>query len=226
MFKLSDYFNVPMDQAGEGDAAAGGEATLTGGTGQAPADNSALLGGDAAGAESEPFLKELPSEGDTEGWGSLWTKLGRPESAEGYELPVPEGDDGAFAQQTAAWMHEAGLTKLQAQTLAGKWNEHQASQLEAQTQQREQQQVEQLASIRKEWGANFDANAAIVRQAEKAFAPPEFSQMLRESGLGNHPAVVSMFLKIGQSLSEAKAIKGDPASSGPKSTQEVFYGSN
>lgn len=225
MFKLSDYFNVRMEQAGEGEGSASEGATLTGNADPAPADNSALLGGEA-GQPSEPFLKELPGEGDSEAWGDLYNKLGRPESPEGYELPLPEGDDGAFAQQTAAWMHEAGLSKSQAQALAGKWNEHQAAQAEAQSQQREQVQGEQLASIRKEWGQNFDANAAIVRQAEAAFAPPEFSQMLRESGMGNHPAVVNMFLKIGQSLSEAKAIKGDAASSGPKSTQEVFYGSN
>ncbi|GAA0494768.1 hypothetical protein [Tatumella punctata] len=224
MFKLSDYLRVLMDLAGEDGAAAGGDTTLAGNTEPAPADNSALLGGESGAAE--PFLKELPGEGDTEAWGNLWNKLGRPETADGYELPVPEGDDGAFAKQASEIMHQLGITKSQAQALA-EWNNNQmAAQAEAQTQQREKLQGDHLASIRKEWGANFDANAAIVRQAEKAFAPPEFSQMLRDSGLGNHPAVVGMFLKIGQSLSEAKAIKGDPASSGPKSTQEVFYGSN
>lgn len=223
MFNLSHLTRLYMNEAGaEEQPASGGDVAAA----AAPPATGTLLGGQEEATAAEPFLSALPEEGDADGWGALYNKLGRPETAEGYELPLPEGDNGEFAKATSAWMHEAGLSKSQAQALAGKWNEYQAAQAEQGHQQLEQQNTQNLASIRKEWGNNFDANAAVVGQAMTRFATPEVRQLINDSGMGNNPGLVSMFLKIGQSLSEAKAVNGTQADASPKSTAEVFYGSN
>lgn len=207
MFKLSDYFNVKRDLA-EGAAAPGGDPAATP---SAPAaePTPSLLGGQPAPeaqAAPEPFLAALPEEGDAEGWAQVYAKLGRPESADGYELPVPEGQDGEFAKTTAAWMHEAGLNKQQAQALATQWNAFQAQQAE-QMQAAVQKQLEaDIAAVKQEWGADFDAKKAVMSQAVNTFAPPEFIEMLDKSGLINSPVIAKMFLKIGEAIGEDKSI--------------------
>ncbi len=169
---------------------------------------------DVTQAQPEPFLKELPAADDKEGWAAVYAKMGRPESADGYELPVPEGDAGEFAKTTSQWMHEAGLSKQQAQALATHWNEHQAAQAEAQQAALAQQVEKDMTAMKQAWGADFDANSAIVRTAVNTFAPPEFIEMLDKSGLINSPVIANMFLKIGT------AISADTAAGATKSSAE------
>lgn len=191
-------------------------------TTQQTATTQSLLGGEQQAttqtqatteAVHEPFLKELPGAEDKDGWSALYAKLGRPETADGYELPIPEGDDGSFAKTSSQWMYEEGLSKQQAQALAGKWNEFHAAQVAA-NQEAIQRQVEtDMAAVKQQWGANFEANSALVRSAVNTFAPPEFVEMLTKSGLINNPVITNMFLKIGNAIGEDKTIesqKGSP----------------
>lgn len=208
MFKLSDYFNVKSDLA-EAPAAPGGEPAPA----SAPTDSSPpLLGSNPPAAEPapapapEPFLAALPEVGDKDGWSAVYAKLGRPESADGYELPVPEGQDDAFAKTTAEWMHEAGLNKQQAQALATQWNSFQAQQVEAQQAAIQKQTAADLATVRQEWGADFDANKSVMERAVNTFAPPEFIEMLDKSGLINSPVIAKMFLKIGAAINEDTSV--------------------
>ncbi|PLR52416.1 hypothetical protein [Chimaeribacter arupi] len=213
MFKLSDFFNVKRELA-EGSAAAGGESAPAPATEAAPAaaqaeQTTSLLGGNQqqpTEAAPEPFLAALPEEGDADGWNALYAKLGRPESAEGYELPLPEGDAGEFAKTTAEWMHQAGLNKQQAQALATQWNAHQAQQAEAQQAALQKQVETDLSTIKQEWGAQFDENKALMSKAVSTFAPPEFIEMLDKSGLINSPVIAKMFLKIGAAINEDKSV--------------------
>lgn len=207
MFKLSDYFNVKCDLA-EGNAAPGGEPAPSPAPSAEPA--SSLLGGQPAEPPPqptpEPFLAALPQEGDADGWNAVYAKLGRPESAEGYELPLPEGDDGAFAKTSSEWMHKAGLNKQQAQAIASEWNTFQAQQAEAQQAAIQKQVESDMTTIRQEWGAQFDANKAVMEKAVKTFAPPEFIEMLDQSGLINSPVIAKMFLQIGAAINEDKSV--------------------
>lgn len=227
MFKLSDYFHVKQELAGE-PAAPGGEPASPI---SEPAQPTSLLGSQPQSAEptgeaAEPFLKELPGADDKEGWSALYAKMGRPENAEGYELPVPEGDAGEFAKTTSQWMHEAGLSKQQAQALATHWNSHQAAQAEAQQAAIAQQVEKDMTSMKQSWGADFEANSAIVRSAVNTFAPPEFIEMLDKSGLINSPVIANMFLKIGAAIGEDKAAGAskDPSLSGEKTIAQRLWG--
>ena len=68
-----------------------------------------------------------------EEWAAFYGQLGRPETPEGYELPLPEGDDGAFAKEMAPILHKHGVTAAQAKGLADDWNAMvQAQQAQAQ----------------------------------------------------------------------------------------------
>lgn len=207
MFKLSNFFHK-QELAGE-PAAPGSEAPAS--APEVSAQPATLLGGQPdptpeAPPVAEPFLKELPGADDKEGWSVLYAKMGRPETAEGYELPVPEGDSGEFAKTASQWLHEAGLNKQQAQSLVAQYNAHAAAQAEAHQAAIAQQVEKDMTAIKQEWGADFDANSAIVSSAVKTFAPPEFIEMLDKSGLINSPVIAKMFLKIGSAIGEDKSV--------------------
>ncbi|HGH4619189.1 TPA: hypothetical protein ACJIWO_000232 [Enterobacter cloacae] len=165
-------------------------------------------------AQPEPFLKELPAADDKEGWAAVYAKMGRPETAEGYELPVPEGDTGEFAKAASQWLYDAGLSKQQAQALIASYNAHGAAQMEAHQAAIAQQVEKDMTTMKQSWGADFDANSAIVRTAVNTFAPPEFIEMLDKAGMINSPVIANMFLKIGT------AISADTAAGATKSSAE------
>ena len=95
-----------------------------------------LLGADKAGRGVV-----LPKDdAGADEWGQFWNRLGRPEAADQYNIPLPDGDDGGFAKQAATWFHEAGLTQRQAEGLAGKWNEFATGMQRQQDREAEDQQ--------------------------------------------------------------------------------------
>lgn len=128
-----------------------------------------------------------------------------PESAEAYQLPVPEGQDGTFATEAAKWMHEAGVPVAQAQALAEKWNAYQAEQAQAADLARQQQGEADVAALRKEWGGQYDANLELGRRAVRAFvgqgedAGPTLEKI--ESALGA-AETFRLFHRIGKHLGE------------------------
>lgn len=78
-------------------------------------------------------LKVPEADAPAEEWNAFYGKLGRPESADKYELKlntetVPEGFpyDEKSAIEFRTWAHEAGLTPAQAQTLHDKFVGYQA----------------------------------------------------------------------------------------------------
>lgn len=72
-------------------------------------------------------------------------------------------------------------------------------------------------------GDKLAANLAIAAKA-RDLGGPEFAKLLNKTGLGNHPAVIRTFLKIGQSLSEDKFITGGNASTEAPTAAQRLYG--
>jgi hypothetical protein len=96
-------------------------------------------------------------------------KLGAPDKAEGYVLPLPDGADPALAKAAAGWMAELGVQPYAAAGLVERFNAHMAGVIE-------QQQATAAAdlaravesdvlSVRSEWGASYDHNRGIAESA-------------------------------------------------------------
>lgn len=135
-------------------------------------------------------------------------KMVVPESPDGYTLPVPEGEDGAFAKTAAAWFHEAGIPPAQAEKLAAKWNEFAAAQNKTRVDseaaaeaQAEARFKEEDAGLRKEWGDKYDANIELGKRAFREFGfTPDIVDAV-EDKVG--PAqLFKIFAKIGSGLGE------------------------
>lgn len=83
--------------------------------------------------------------------------------------------------------------------------------------------AEQLKADKEIGGANLAANMAIGVKA-RDLGGPEFVKLLDKTGLGNHPALVRTFIKIGKSLSEDKFISGGNASTEAPTAAQRLYG--
>lgn len=121
------------------------------------------------GADKNDFIK-MPKvgEGETPDYSEVYSRLGRPESAEGYEL-----SDSDFAKAARETLFKAGITKSQAKELESWFNEYskgvqtkaeeaRAAELDAKTQAA-------VEALKKEWGANFEKNQALAKDAVQKF---------------------------------------------------------
>ena len=65
----------------------------------------------------------LPKDAnDKAAWDAIHVKMGRPESADKYQIEIPQGGDSNFALEAGKWFHEAGLNQTQVAALNKHWN--------------------------------------------------------------------------------------------------------
>jgi hypothetical protein len=153
------------------------------------------------GAPPEQIIK-LPKEGDAEAWNSVWGRLGRPDTPDGYQLPVPEGMPPEFAQKAGAKFHELGIPAKQAQALAEWWNQENATVAQAQSLAKEQQAELDLQKLKQEWGQTYDAEVEKGRRAVRQFGL-DTEQLEKIEGAMGTAALLKLFSKIGNGLGEA-----------------------
>ena len=161
-----------------------------------------LLGADKAGRAIVPPKDDAKPEE----WGQFYTKLGRPETADAYKLPVPEGDSGEFAKTAAGWFHEAGLNQKQAEGLSGKWNELQPAMKQQHDGKLAQQAEIDIQDLKKSWGKDFELQSELARRAmrESGLTAEEGEKIERSLGVKK---AAEVFASLGKQFAEAP-IKG------------------
>lgn len=112
-------------------------------------------------------LATIPDKGDdVEGWNALYSKLGRPETADKYEIPMPkEGGSPEFEKWARGTFHELGLSAAQGRALVEKWNEFAGGLSSAQEEADKASFEAEQAALKKEWGAVYDQNVAAAKAA-------------------------------------------------------------
>lgn len=140
---------------------------------------------------------------------AIWTKLGAPEKADDYGLPIPEGADATFAKTAATWFHEQGVPKAAAVAIAQKWNEHiagaEASQLDAWNKRFD----EEMSALKGDWkGEDFAKNSELAKRVmrQTGWTPEQLSAM--ERALGPR-AFLQGFAKFGGMVGEHRFVTGD-----------------
>lgn len=162
-----------------------------------------LMGADKAG-RGVIWPKD---ESDAEGWKTINAKLGVPESADKYSLPLPEGDDGAFAKAISPKLLELGISTRQAEGLAKFWNEYNATQGQTIDGQSAEMVKTQKAELATEWGAAHDQNLAIAKRGAAALGYSADVIDALEQSVG-YAAVMKAMLTAGQKLGEDKFVGG------------------
>ena len=63
-------------------------------------------------------------------------------------------------------------------------------------------------------GDKLTANLSAAQRALEQFGDTELKEYLDSTGLGNHPALVKAFIKVGKAMSEDKVVTGGHESGG------------
>lgn len=140
-----------------------------------------------------------------------------PETADGYEIPVPEGESPDFAKSVAPLMHKAQLSAAQAKALAEGWNEMQTANRKAAEAAEANAETEakaiaerQAGELKREWGDAHDAKLEGARRAARSFTPGKdeaakeqfLTAMERQFG---YDGMMRFWASVGDHMSEDKA---------------------
>lgn len=157
-----------------------------------------LFGADKAGR-----TLVLPKDDkDTEGMKAFRAKLGVPESADKYELPVPSGQEGDNLTKVAStWFHEAGIPKAAAQAITTKWNAHIEQLIKDGEKAAQTESHAQLEKLKGEWGAEFDQKAEYARRFLKAAGWDDTKMKRYEEAFGT-AAMLKDFFQWGSKVGE------------------------
>ena len=138
-------------------------------------------------------------------WNNVYTKLGKPEDAQGYKLEVKEGTqvDKDIESWYRGLAHKAGLNDRQANTIFQEYMAKEAE-LKAANAPPSPEDVEIIKgeaeiALKKEWGKAFDTRMNEAKGVLTEFAPKDFDQLLTKDGvpLGNDPVFIKTLANIG-----------------------------
>jgi hypothetical protein len=211
------------------------EAPVDGGDAGAPAADQAGQNGteqpsgtesaNAEGNDGQPAEGEASNEGEGKKPGEEKKPEGAPEA---YEFKAPEGSelDKAAVEQFEPIARELNLSQEQAQKLVDLYGTKVMPQLMKQQADTWQKQVADWGAATKEdkeiGGEKFEANLTRAKQAMDKFATPELREFLETSGMGNHPELIRVFVKVGAAMSEDNLVTANEK--GQRSAADVLYG--
>lgn len=150
---------------------------------------------------------ELPNWDDAAATRQFFEKLGTPKTADEYELPSGEGVDENFTKWARSTLHEVGVPARQAKALVEKLVGYEQEKVTERTNAAQARVQAEVDGLKKDWGAAFQANTAIVDLAAQKFGlSPQDLEGLRNT-LGPKRAM-TMLHDIGSKLGEDKLITG------------------
>jgi hypothetical protein len=128
-----------------------------------------------------------------------------------FEPKFPEGaeKDDALAGEFKKFAKEQGLDPEKAQASFEHLVKTRATTVEGlktRAAEAHQQRVkgwsEALKADKEVGGAQYDQNVTIAMKAVTKFGSPEFTEFLNKTGLGSHPEMVRLMLRVGKAISE------------------------
>lgn len=135
------------------------------------------------------------------------SRLGVPDSPDGYNLALPEDFDEGFAGGLAEKLHAVGATPDAAKAALEWAIERQQQQDESAIKNAEQAYEEAEQALRSEWGSDYDKNLEYAKRGARQFGGEDFMEFLEGAQvngkpLGDHPMFAKVFAAIGRRMGE------------------------
>ena len=135
----------------------------------------------------------------------FYNRLGRPEK---YEITKPQLAEGLeyntdMETKMLGVLHEAGLSNAQANKVFAGYMDYIGNVHTENTTNMAMQREGWDKEIRQEFGKAYDERVDLAQRAAAEFGGEPFQQWLDDSGMGDHPMMIKMFAKIGQSMMES-----------------------
>lgn len=161
-------------------------------------------------------LVRLPTK--DEEFADLYRKLGAPETADGYEIGLPDDasdEDKAAVKSFAEHMHKAGPFPPAFLKAAVEWNNAQAeAAAEALTAANAEAKAAGEAFLKKELGADYDPEMKAVGKLLNDLGGKELRDELNLSDPGKNPRLMLALQKVVERLGESGGLDGQGRSSG------------
>lgn len=143
----------------------------------------------------------------------LYQRLGRPDTHENYNLDdiVPETYNKGLIEDFKKKAYENGMSNDGVRKMAEWYKEVEIKQVEAIEKAKLVQADQHMLELKRDFGVRFDEEIGNARKALDAYTDKAFRQYMDESGMGNHPALVKAFAKIGRELSEDRLVQSETA---------------
>lgn len=173
------------------------------------------------------FLPIPGKDAKPEDWDAVYTKLGRPEAPDKYELKFGEGVevDPTMLDFGKKLFHKAGATPAKAQELADMWNGFVKEQNLKTHEAFVQENNTAVAQLENKWGAQLNEHKAAGERVIKALGLTEDSMAKIEGAVGAAP-MIELMAMIGMKSAEGKLVGGqgggdpnDPASMSKEQAQ-------
>jgi len=141
----------------------------------------------------------LPVNPTDEDLDRIYSRLGRPETSDGYEIKA----DGNIitediAKEYSDMAHKLRLSPQQASGIL-EYYQSLASQSESSMEERDAQVMQDTElSLKKEWGDNFSNKLSMAKEVVESFGSLEMLDMRLADGtkVGNHPDFIKAFAKM------------------------------
>lgn len=170
-------------------------------------------------------LLVIPDGKDEKAMGEMWNRLGRPETAEKYEIPAKRADgkeysddDRAFQKGITPLLHEAGITQGQLAKLMPKWDQLMDAMTAGATAKEQESFKTAETKLRGEWGAAYEDNLGLadgaIAHLTKELKLDGLNAELNRNNLGNNPALFRIFAHLGKQLKEDGLIGKDTGGHG------------
>lgn len=154
------------------------------------------------------------ADASPEEWGKFFSRVGRPDSPDKYELPE-EGLTDELRARIRKEAYESGATPKMVQALIGTILEDAKARMQAEEKASEERFTASVNELKKEFGDQYEANVQLANRALKGLFPSA-AQAFIDRGFGNDPALIRDLVALGRRLGEDKLVVGNPAA--PKET--------
>ena len=149
-------------------------------------------------------------------WDDVYEFLGRPESADKYEIELPKGLPDEIASQFndeklslfKQEAHKLGLNAEQVKRLVAWHAGNMSNQHEAYKGIIDQSMEQGESALRQEWGRAYDQNLGFARKAFVEYGGDALAAKMESSGLGNDPDVLKAFANIAKTTMADKDLAG------------------
>lgn len=160
----------------------------------------------------------LPKDGDEKAAAEFWGKLGRPESADKYQIGKKadgsdyDDTDKAFQKHILPILHKANVTQKQFDTIRPAIDELVVQASGDATRRATEYATAQLDGLRKEWGAGFDENLSDAQAAARHLGGDKLIAELNivkdGKATGDNAELLRALAKLGKQFREDGVLKG------------------